>query len=137
MHVSGLGSISKNLALLVIVAVLPALFILLSASMEQRRHSIEAARQNVLFLTHSMVEVQKRITSSTKQTLSTMALASAIQTMAAGAASAILSENIPHHLGRLPATHGAGTPCLNFEGFNAATCAVYSSTVVFISLLVS
>jgi signal transduction histidine kinase/ActR/RegA family two-component response regulator len=101
MRLPGLGSISKNLALLVVVAVLPALLILLSAGMEQRRHSIFAARQNVLFLTHSMVEVQKRVTSSTKQTLSTLALTTAIQSMDAGASSAIFQavlERNPDYL---------------------------------------
>ncbi|MBW1791805.1 MAG: PAS domain S-box protein, partial [Deltaproteobacteria bacterium] len=74
-----LGSITKNLTLLVMLAVLPALAILLYTGIEQRRHSIENAKHDLLILTHGMAEVQKNITKSTRQILSTLSLLPAIQ----------------------------------------------------------
>jgi PAS domain S-box-containing protein len=68
-----LGSIGKNLTLLVILAVLPALATILYSGLEQRRHSIEGAKRDVLFLAQTMAEVQKGITNSTRQILSTLA----------------------------------------------------------------
>ena len=65
-----LGSISKNLTLLIILAVFPALAILFYSGLEERQQSIEKAKQDVLLLTHSMAETQKEITRSTRQTLS-------------------------------------------------------------------
>ncbi len=68
-----LGSIGKNLTLLVILAVLPALATILYSGLEQRRHSIENAKRDVLFFIRTVNEVQKRITNSTRQILSTLA----------------------------------------------------------------
>jgi PAS domain S-box-containing protein len=76
-----LNSISRKLALLVILAVLPALIILLYSGLEHRRYSIENAKQNVLLLTQSMAETQKQITRSTRQIISTLSLLPAIQSM--------------------------------------------------------
>jgi PAS domain S-box-containing protein len=84
------GSISKKLTLLVILAVLPALVILFYSGMEQRRQSIESAKQDVLLLTHSMAEAQKEITNSTRQILSTLSLLPAIQAMDLKASTEIL-----------------------------------------------
>ena len=84
------GSISKKLTLLVILAVLPALVILFYSGMEQRRQSIESAKQDVLLLTHSMAETQKEITHSTRQILSTLSLLPAIQAMDLKASTEIL-----------------------------------------------
>ncbi len=69
-----LGSISRNLALLVILAVLPALAIILYNGMEQRQRSIENAKQDVLLLTNTMAEAQEDIVNSVRQVLSTLSL---------------------------------------------------------------
>ena len=76
-----LGSISKKLALLVLLAVLPALVILFYSGIEQRRYSIERAKQDVLLLAHTMAHAQKDITNSTRQILSTLSQLPAIQDM--------------------------------------------------------
>ena len=73
------GSISKNLALLIILAVSPALAILFYSGIEQRQHSIQNAKRDVQLLTHSMAEAQKEITRSTRQILSTLSLLPEIQ----------------------------------------------------------
>ena len=76
-----LGSISRKLALLVMLAVSPALVILLYSGIEQRRQSIEYAKNNVFQLTHTMAKAQQEITHSTRQILSTLSLLPAIQTL--------------------------------------------------------
>ncbi len=81
MKILKFGSISRNLTLLVMLAVLPALVILLYSGLEQRKESIEAAKRDVLLLTHTMAEAQKEIASSTRQTLSTLSLLPAIQAL--------------------------------------------------------
>lgn len=99
---TGSASISKNLALLVMLAVLPALVILLYSGLEQRRQTLEAAKSDVQLLAHAMAEVQKGITSSTRQTLSTLALMPQIQGMNARASSnlfqALIAQN-PEYTG--------------------------------------
>jgi hypothetical protein len=72
---------SRKLALLVMLAVLPALLILLYSGIEQRRKSIEYAKNNVFQLTHTMAKAQQEITHSTKQILSTLSILPAIQTI--------------------------------------------------------
>lgn len=74
-----LNSIKKTLVLLVFVAVFPALSIMLYSGLEQRQQSIEHAEQDLLLLTHTLGEVQKDITRSTQQMLSTLALLSEVQ----------------------------------------------------------
>lgn len=95
------GSISKNLAFLVIVAMLPALAILLYTGIEQRRNSIEETKQDVLLLTHSMAEVQRDITRSSRQILSTLSLLPEVQTLDLQACTdifaAVLAENPGFH----------------------------------------
>ena len=72
------------------LAVLPALVILLYSGVERRRHSIENAKRDVLLLTHAMAEAQKEITRSTRKILSTLSILPAIQTMDLQASSDIL-----------------------------------------------
>ena len=84
------GSISKKLALLVMLAVLPALVILLYSGLEQRRYSIEGAKRDVLQLANTMADAQEDITRSTRQILSTLSLLPAIQAMDIQASSEIL-----------------------------------------------
>jgi two-component system cell cycle sensor histidine kinase/response regulator CckA len=92
-----LGSLSKNLVLLVMLAVLPALAILLHTGMEQRRLSIEEARHDIFLLTHTMAEVQRDITRSIRQILSTLSLLPQIQDLDLKASSdifkAVLGQN--------------------------------------------
>ncbi len=57
----------------------PALVLLLYSGMEQRRNTIEDAKQDVLLLAHTMAEVQRGITISTREPLSTLAQIPAIQ----------------------------------------------------------
>lgn len=93
----GMGSIGRNLGLLVILAVLPALFILLYSGMIQRKKSIDTARKDMLLLTRSMAEVQKRITSATEQMLSTLALTAEVQALAPDASSDIFKSVLKHN----------------------------------------
>ena len=65
--------------MLVILAIMPALAIILYSGLEQRQHSIEDAQQDVLFLTHTMAEDQQEITRSINQMLSTLSLLPEIQ----------------------------------------------------------
>lgn len=83
------STISRNLALLVIFSVLPALAILFYTGMEQRRISIESAQKDVLLLTHAMAEAQENATQSFRQVLSTLSLLPEIQNMEPGACDAI------------------------------------------------
>lgn len=75
----GLGSISRNLYLLVILAILPALAILLYSGIEQRQRSIENAQRDVLVLAHTMAVIQQDITNSVRQMLATLALMPEVQ----------------------------------------------------------
>lgn len=60
------GSIGRKLAFLVILAVLPALAILLYSGVEKRWHAIESAKREVTLLTHTMAEAQKETTRSAR-----------------------------------------------------------------------
>ena len=79
------------------LAVLPALVILLHTGMEQRRLSIEKAKHDIFLLNHTMAEVQKDITRSTRQILSTLSLLPQIQDLDLKASSeifkAVLEQN--------------------------------------------
>ena len=79
MQIFNLGSINKRLMMLVLLAVVPAMIILLYSGMEQREQSIEQAKQKILLITNSMAEAQEDISSSVKQVLSTLSLMPEIQ----------------------------------------------------------
>ena len=74
-----LGSISRNLYVLVMLAILPALAILLYSGLELRRQSIEHAQNQIVLLTHTMAEAQQDLTTSIKQMLATLALMPQVQ----------------------------------------------------------
>ncbi len=76
-----MSSLSKKLALMIMLAVLPALVILIYSGVEQRKQSVERARHDVLLLTHSMAQAQKDIARSTRQILSTLTLLPVIQAL--------------------------------------------------------
>jgi hypothetical protein len=90
MNIFTFGSINKTLALLIVLAVSPALAILLYSGIDERQHSIESAKRDILLLTHNMAIAQKEITHSTEQILTTLSLVSSIQDMEIPASSEIL-----------------------------------------------
>ncbi len=76
-----LGSIGRNLTLLVMLAVLPSLAIFVYSGMEQRSQSIEKAKSDVQLIAKTMAELQKDLAISSRQTLSTLSLLPEIQSM--------------------------------------------------------
>ena len=76
-----LRSISRNLYLLVLLAIMPALAIILYSGLEQRQRSIENAQQDVLLLTHAMAEAQQDLTRSVRQMLAILSLLPEIQSV--------------------------------------------------------
>ncbi len=90
MRLLTLGSIGKNLALLIVLAVFPALAILFYSGLEQRQQSIENAKGDVMLLTHTMAEAQNQIARSTREILSTLSSLPAIQDMDVKASAEIL-----------------------------------------------
>lgn len=95
-------SIAQKLALLVMLSVLPALLIILYSGVEQRRHSMEIAKNDALLLVHSMAETQKGVTSATRQILSTLAKMPAVQGLDARGSSELfraVTEQNPEYLG--------------------------------------
>lgn len=74
-------SIRKNLTFLVLLSILPALAILLYSGIEQRRVLIENAEREVLLMVHTMAEVQRNMTHSTRQMLATLALLPEVKTL--------------------------------------------------------
>ncbi|MEW6429242.1 MAG: ATP-binding protein [Thermodesulfobacteriota bacterium] len=91
------GSINRNLGLLVLLAVLPALLILLQSGMEQRRAAIGKARRDVQLLAHSMAEVQGDLTTATRQILATLAQLPEIQGLDPELSGEILAAVLEQH----------------------------------------
>ncbi len=81
MGLLGMGSLSRKLGLLMMLAISPALVILLYSGLEQRRQSIEYAQKNVFQLTHTMASTQQEVTRSVKQILCTLSHLPSIQAM--------------------------------------------------------
>ncbi|MBR9979543.1 MAG: cache domain-containing protein, partial [Desulfatitalea sp.] len=90
MHFFINGSIRKILTLLVLLAIVPALVIILYSGLELRRMAIENTKREVLFLAQTMGEAQKGITHSTHQILATLAQTHAVRAMDSQRTSAIL-----------------------------------------------
>ena len=67
--------------MLVILAIMPALAIILYTGLEQRQHSIEDAQKDVMLLTHTMAEAQQDFTRSIKQMLAVLSLLPEIQSL--------------------------------------------------------
>ena len=74
-----LHSIRSNLFVIVVLAVMPALAIILYSGLEERRRSIEDARQSILLLTHAMAEAQQDFSRSVRQVLSTLSFLPQVQ----------------------------------------------------------
>lgn len=68
------GSIGKSLALLLIIALIPAFSILLFSGVEQRQIAIKDAERNVQLLTRSMAQAQLDLVNTSRSILSTLAL---------------------------------------------------------------
>jgi len=76
-----LHSIRSNLSAIVLLAIMPALAIILYSGLEERRRSIEEARQNIQLLTHAMAESQQEFSRSVRQTLMTLAFLPQVQSL--------------------------------------------------------
>jgi signal transduction histidine kinase/ActR/RegA family two-component response regulator len=76
-------SIRGNLYLLILLAILPALAIILYSGIEQRERSIDNAQHGVMLLTHAMAEAQQEFTRSIEQLLATLSLMPEVQTLEA------------------------------------------------------
>ncbi len=78
--------------LLVLLAVLPALGLLLYDAANQRRHRIADATQEALRAVQALAQVQARLTDSTRQLLSTLAVMPEVRRRDAGACNALLAS---------------------------------------------
>jgi PAS domain S-box-containing protein len=76
-----LGSIRIKLILLIGVAIIPCLVIFLLSHIEQRNHLVDKSKSDVILLTQSMAESQKRMAQSTREILSVLSLLPSIQEM--------------------------------------------------------
>ena len=72
-------SIKKNIYVIVILAIIPALAIILYSGLEQRQRSIENAQNKVLLLAQTMAGAQQEFTRSVRQMLTTLSLLPEIQ----------------------------------------------------------
>lgn len=86
------GSIRKNFALLVLLAVLPAILILLYSGIENRRDSISKTEKDVMLIAHTMAQVQNDLALSIQEVLSTLALTTEIRTLDAQASASIFRD---------------------------------------------
>ncbi|WP_321371611.1 ATP-binding protein [uncultured Desulfuromusa sp.] len=87
-----LGSIRKNLALLVIITALPAIAILFYSGMEERKRSISQTKKEVALIAHAMAQTQKNATLSAHEILATIALTTDFQFLDTKAVSAIFKK---------------------------------------------
>lgn len=88
------GSIGRNLAMLLIVALIPAFSILIFTGLEQRNNAIKEAERNVQLLTRSMVQTQQDLVNSSRTILSTLALLPEIRSFDLAAGEIIFSALI-------------------------------------------
>ena len=91
------GSINLYLGLLVLVAVLPALLIMLYTGLEQRRQQIAGAKGEVTMLVRTMAEAQKELALSTRQMLAMLSRFPAIKEFDPVAGTEILTELLAHN----------------------------------------
>ena len=90
-------SIRRNLLVIVLLAIMPALAIILYSGLEERRRAIEEARQNTLLLTHAMAESQQEFSRSVRQMLSTLALLPQVQRLDREQCREILGAMLEQH----------------------------------------
>ena len=92
-----LHSIRSNLLVIMLLAIMPALAIILYSGLEERRRSIEDARQNTLLLTHAMAESQQEFSRSVRQMLATLALLPQVQRLDREQCREILGAMLEQH----------------------------------------
>ncbi len=78
-------SIRKKLLLLVLIAILPALGIILESGMKHRRHEIDAAKRNISLLVQGLAAQQEQVTAGIQQMLGGLAREPELQTLNAKA----------------------------------------------------
>ena len=88
------GSIGRNLALLLVVALIPAFCIMLFSGFEQRKNAVKSAEKDVQLLTRSMVQTQQDIVNTSRTILSTLAVLPEIQSYDLAASKKIFSALI-------------------------------------------
>lgn len=92
-----LRSIRSSLLAIALLAIMPALGIILYSGLEERRRSIEEARQNILLLTHAMAESQQEFSRSVRQVLATLALLPQVQRLELDQCEAIFRAMLEQH----------------------------------------
>lgn len=93
----GFGTISRNLAMLVLVAILPAMMILVFSGIEQRSRSIEEAKEEVFVLSQAMAELHMETSRSAKQMLVTLSQLPAVQTLNKDVCTVVLQDVLAYH----------------------------------------
>jgi signal transduction histidine kinase/CheY-like chemotaxis protein len=87
--------------MLVLLAILPALAIILYSGLERRKRSIENAQHGVMLLTHAMADAQQEFIRSIKQMLATLSLLPEVQrlerSLCKGIFGSVLEQN-PNYL---------------------------------------
>lgn len=81
MKVGFWASIRKHLVLIVLIAVLPALAIILYCGLDQRQQAIETAEREIRLLAQNICEAQKGQLEAVRQTLATLAQIPAIRNL--------------------------------------------------------
>jgi hypothetical protein len=90
-------SIRTILSVLMLLAMMPALLIILYSGFELRRKAIATAKSEVLLLAQTMGEVQKGITQSTHQVLFTLAQNESVRLLDRESTSPILRAIVEHN----------------------------------------
>lgn len=90
-------SIRSNLVAIILLAIMPALAIILYSGLEERRRAIEEARHNTLLLTHAMAESQQEFSRSVRQMLATLALLPQVQRLDREQCREILGAMLEQH----------------------------------------
>ncbi|MFO7765886.1 MAG: ATP-binding protein [Pelovirga sp.] len=88
------GSIGRNLALLLIAALIPAFCIQVFTGVEQRQNAIKRGEKDVQLLTRSMVQIQQDLVNTSRSILSTLALLPEIRAYDLGNSEKIFSALI-------------------------------------------
>jgi len=86
------SSIRKKLLFLILVAVLPALGIILFSGIEQRERDIVSTKQDILYLVKSLAAQQEQLAASTRQMLKMLAQLPEVQKIDAKACNRIFRD---------------------------------------------
>ena len=77
----GFGTISRNLTMIVLAAILPAMMILIFSGIEQRNRSIEAAKLEIFVLSQTMAALHTETSRFAQQMLMTLSQLPAVQAL--------------------------------------------------------